>query len=353
MLPARRSTLRITSTLAAGSAGVLALLLATTGFPAYAAEPGVGLGTAKGYAVLAGSTVTNTGSSVISGSVGLAPGTEAAVTGFPPGEVNNGTIQAGNDEARGAKADLVTAYNDAAGRSAVTEQISANLGGRTLTAGVYKAASAMALTGTLTLNGGPDDVFIFQAGSTLITGSSANVNLIGGASACNVFWQVGSSATLGTDTDFVGTIMALTSVTLNNRADVTGRVFARNAAVTLDDNRINVPSCGATPTGEESPTATPSATPSETPSDTPSETPSDSPSDTPSDTPTTIGGTGGAGGTGSGNPSGTGNGGTSGTSGIGTSGTGGFDTSGTGATSTIPSGHPDTGRAPAPAGDLD
>ena len=163
--------------------------------PAVAAQPQVGLGTATPYAVLAGTTVTNTGPSVISGNVGVSPGT--AITGFPPGLVNAGTIHAADAAALQAKNDLTTAYNDAAGRSPVVDETSQNLGGQTLVPGVYSAASGMALTGTVTLDaqGDPDAVFVFQAGSTLITASSSRVALIGGAQACNVFWQVGSSAT--------------------------------------------------------------------------------------------------------------------------------------------------------------
>jgi hypothetical protein len=333
MLPARRSTLRFTSTLAAGGAGVLALLLATSGSPAYAAEAPVPLGTAGSFAVLAGSTVTNTGPSVLNGgSLGLAPGT--SVTGFPPGTITPPhTRYVANGVADSAKGDLVTAYNNAAGRS-MTGQVSAPLGGgQTLTAGVYKADSSMALNGSLTLSGNADDVFIFQAGTTLITGSNASVNLTGEVSACNVFWQVGTSATLGTDTTFAGTIMAMASVSLNTRATVTGRVLARNGAVTLQNNVINAPDCGQADL----------PAPTDEPTDTPTDEPSDTPGDTPSDTPTTVGGTGGAGGTT----------GTNGTGGTGTNGTGGIGTSGFGATSTIPAGHPETGRAPAPVGDTD
>ncbi|WP_345518785.1 ice-binding family protein [Nocardioides conyzicola] len=236
--------------------------------PAVAAQPQVGLGTATPFAVLAGSTVTNTGPSVISGSVGVSPG--QAVVGFPPGLVNNGTIHAADAVALQAKNDLVTAYNDAAGRGPVVDKTSQNLGGQTLVPGVYAAASAMALTGTVTLDAGgdPDAVFVFQAGSTLNTASSSRVALIGGAQACHVFWQVGSSATLGTTTRFVGSILALTSITLLTGADVTGRVLARNGAVTLDTNTITRPGCTApvAPTASPTPTGTPTGTPTTGPS---------------------------------------------------------------------------------------
>jgi hypothetical protein len=215
----------------------------------------VGLGTDGSFAVLAGSTVTNTGPSVISGSVGLDPG--SAVTGFPPGIVLAGTMQVANGVALQAKSDLVTAYNDAAGRSS-TATISGDLAGRTLTPGVYTSASSLGLSGALTLDaqGDPNAVFVFQAGSTLIVGSSAQVNLIGAAQACNVYWQVGSSATIGTGAAFVGNILALTSITMTTGATLQGRALARNGAVTLDTNTITRPLC----TSGASTTATPGTT---------------------------------------------------------------------------------------------
>ncbi len=227
---------------------LLPLLLASAMFlagaqPAVAAPSPVGLGTADAFAVLAGSTVTNTGPTTINGDLGLHPGT--SVTGFPPGTVN-GTQHVNNAVAEQAKTDLVTAYNDAAGRSR-DATISADLGGQTLTPGVYGSNSSLGLTGTLTLDaqGDADAVFIFQAGSTLTTASASQVNLINGAQACNVFWQIGSSATLGTDSDFVGNILALEAITLNTRATVDGRTLARNKAVTLDDNTITRATCAA------------------------------------------------------------------------------------------------------------
>jgi hypothetical protein len=214
----------------------------------------VGLGTATSFAVLAGTTATNTGPSRISGDLGVSPGT--AVTGFPPGRVNHGTQHAGDAVALQAQTDLTSAYTDAAGRTPATT-VSGDLGGRTLAPGVYKSPSALGLTGTVTLDakGDPNAVFIFQAGSTLITASSSKVKLIGSASACNVFWQVGSSATLGTNTTFVGSILALTSATVQTGTTVDGRVLARNGQVSLDANHITRPNC-ATPT----PTPTPSTT---------------------------------------------------------------------------------------------
>jgi len=245
-----------------GAVTTMAVFAVVLGAPvAAAAQPTVGLGNAAPFAVLAGSTVTNTGPSVISGDVGVSPGT--AVTGFPPGQVNNGTVHAADAVAAGAQSDLTTAYNDAAGRTPATVESNPDLGGQTLAPGVYKVASAMGLTGTVTLDGqnDPSAVFIFQAGSTLITASSSTVNLIGGAQACNVFWQVGSSATLGTGSTFVGTVMALTSASVQTGTTVAGRVLARNGQVSLDDNTITVPTCTtATTTTTTATTATTTAT---------------------------------------------------------------------------------------------
>ncbi len=144
---------------------------------------------------------------------------------------------------------MTTAYNDAAGRASTANLTGQNLGGLSLTSGVYTFSSSAQLTGALTLNGqgDPNSLFIFQAGTTLTTASASTVVLIGDAQACNVFWQVGSSATLGTTTNFVGTILALTSVTLNTGANVQGRALARNGAVTLDSNTFTAPGCATTP----------------------------------------------------------------------------------------------------------
>ncbi len=221
----------------AAAAGVLAAVALIAAPVAFSAQAPVGLGTDGSFAVLAGSTVTNTGPSVISGSVGLDPG--SAVTGFPPGIVLAGTTQISNGVSLQAKSDLVTAYNDAAGRSS-TATVSGDLAGRTLTSGVYTSASSLGLSGALTLDaqGDPNAVFVFQAGSSLIVGSGSQVNLIGGAQACNVYWQVGSSATIGTGAAFVGNILALTSISMTTGATLQGRALARNGAVTLDTNTI-------------------------------------------------------------------------------------------------------------------
>jgi hypothetical protein len=245
---------------------------------ASAAQAPVGLGTAGTFAVLAGSTVTNTGPSVIDGSVGVSPGD--AVTGFPPGMVHNGVIHRGDAVARNAKSDLTLAYNSAAGRTPSTV-VHGDLGGRTLTPGVYKSASSLGLTGTVTLNaeGNPQAVFIFQIGSTLITASHSRVALIGGADACNVFWQVGSSATLGTGTTFRGTILALTSISATTGATIEGRALARNGAVTLDTNTITLPLCiqPTTPPATTPPTIPPTTTKTYYPPPPPTTTPGTTP----------------------------------------------------------------------------
>jgi hypothetical protein len=224
---------------------------------ASAAQPPVGMGTAAPFAILGGQSISNTGPSVISGSVGLSPGNASSITGFPPGLVINGTQHAADAVALQAQTDLTTAYNSAAGRTPVTVE-SADLGGQNLVAGVYKGTSSLSLTGTVTLDGqnNTNAVFIFQAGSTLVTASSSTVRLINGAQWCNVFWQVGSSLTLGTGSTFVGTAMALTSATLTTAATVEGRILARNGSVTLDTNTFTQPACTtSTTTGT---TATPS-----------------------------------------------------------------------------------------------
>lgn len=220
--------------------------------------PTVLLRTAANYAVLGHSTVTNTGPTVINGTVGLWSGT--SITGFyPPGiVVPPGTIDAASPAAQHAQSNVTTAYNDAAGRS-IDRTVTSELGGQLLPGGVYAAAlhHSLGLTGTLTLDGegNSKSVFIFQTNSTLKTASSSHVRLINGAQQCNVFWQVGSSATLGTDSIFAGNILALASVTVTTGVTVYGRAFARTAAVTLDTDIFKAPTCAldsATPT-----TATP------------------------------------------------------------------------------------------------
>jgi hypothetical protein len=200
------------------------------------------MGTAGSFAVLAGSTVTNTGPSVLDGNLGVFAGT--AIVGFPPGTVNSPfSIYAGDAVAGQAQSDLGTAYVGLANTARTQDLTGQDLGGKTLAPGVYNFDSSAQLTGALVLNAGgdPNGVFIFNIGSTLTTAAASNVSLIGGAQGQNVFFRVGSSATLGASTSFVGDILALTSITLGNGANVTcGAAMARNGAVTLDNNRISI-----------------------------------------------------------------------------------------------------------------
>jgi len=201
-------------------------------------DPLVGLGT---FAILAGSTVTNTGATMVTGDLGLSPG--IAVTGFLPG-ILNGTLHAGDPAAALAQLALTTAYNDAASRSVGAVGVAGNLGGQTLAPGVYKSTSSLEISsGDLTLDakGDVNAVFIFEMASTLTTTTGRRVILAGGARAANIIWQVGSSATLGVNSVFKGNILAMASITVTNGVSVEGRLLARTGAVTLDSNVILIP----------------------------------------------------------------------------------------------------------------
>ena len=214
----------------------------------------VPLGTASGFAVLAGSGITVAGAvntTTITGDIGTYP--TPSITGLGNVVLNGANQTADTGLMLIAKNDLVTAYGNAAGQSATVSYGSANqeLGGLNLTPGVYNDSTSFGLTGILTLNAGgdPNAVWIFQAGSTLTTASNSKVDLIGGAQACHVFWQVGSSATLGTYSDFAGNILALTSITADTGATVDGRLLAQNGAVTLDNNTITKSVCNSSASG--------------------------------------------------------------------------------------------------------
>jgi type VI secretion system secreted protein VgrG len=213
----------------------------------------VNLGRATPFAILAGTTVTNTGPSTVAGSLGVDPG--SAVTGFPPGTGTDGTIQTADAVALGAQDDLTTAYEQAAGEGPPTVETNPDLGGDTLVPGVYQTSSdgALALTGALTLNGA--GVYIFQTGSSLTANTGSSVNLEGGATDCDVFWQVASQATLNGPT-FVGTVMAHTTIAVGSGVTVDGRLLAQTAGVTLIDDTINASACFP-PTTSTFPTAAP------------------------------------------------------------------------------------------------
>ena len=229
------------------SIGLLSALPIAIPIHAALAQIAPSLGTAQSFAVLGASTVTNTGPSVITGDLGVSPGT--SITGFPPGLVI-GTTHATDAVASGAQSDTTAAYNELAGQACnTTFGVPSDLGGLTLVPGVYCFLSSAGLTGALTLDAGgdPNAVWVFKIASTLITASNASVVLVNGAQSCNVFWQVGSSATIGTGTNFIGNILALTSITLTTNATLSGRALAQNGAVTLDSNDVTVSAC-AVPT---------------------------------------------------------------------------------------------------------
>jgi hypothetical protein len=235
-------------------------VLGIAGIDAGASTPTtIGLGTTESVSVLAGAGVTNTGLSVLALDLDTSP--TDTVTGFPPGETL-GTEHLDDAVAIQAQRDLTTAYDAARAAPSTGAVTNENLGGRTLNPGVYTASTGLTLNGPLplTLKGGPAAVFVFQAGSTLTTGSDSSVKLVGGVQACNIFWQLGSSATLGTGTVFVGNILALTSISLDHAATVEGRALASNGAVTLNDNTFTEPSC----TTSTAPTTTTTAAPTTT-----------------------------------------------------------------------------------------
>ena len=219
-------------------------------FSAVASAQTVPLGSAASFGVLAGSAITSVGPTVITGDLGIHPNNASSVTGFsfstPPGPgIVNGATHFANAVALQAQNDATTAYNTLAALPC-TATIPGDLGGMTLTPGVYCSNSTMGLTGAVTLNGQGDPAarFVFKVGSALTTASGASVNLVNGAQSCNVFWQVGSSATLGMGTNFLGTVIAFTSVTITTGTSVNGRTIARNGAVTAGSASISVCTLG-------------------------------------------------------------------------------------------------------------
>lgn len=245
----------------------LIALVATAGLAlvaggAQAAAVPVPLGTTESFVVLAGAGVTNTGPTVLVGDIGTFPTT--SISGANEMTIT-GTDHAGDAVTQQAKTDLVVAYDAAAGQGPV-QAVPVELGNQVLSPGVYSSGGELQLTGTVTLDAqdDPDAVFVFQTPSTLVTATDSVVELINGASACNVYWQVTSSATLGARTQFAGTVLALTTITLDTQATVLGRVLARNGEVTLRSNTITRPVCTAVPTATPTATVTPTATPTPT-----------------------------------------------------------------------------------------
>lgn len=240
----RRKTLNVRGLITGLAMAVSFLPQKTT-----AGQAPLDLGAASRFAVLAGSEITSVPTSAITGDVGLSPAARSDIAGLTLPEVV-GTIFAADDGGAvavmltQAKGDLTTAYNDAAGRSLDAVNVSnSDLGGLTLAPGLYKSAGTLGVTGNLTLNAGGDAnaVFIFQVASILTTAPGSQVILIGGASAANIYWQVGASATLETTTIFKGTILAAQSISLATGATLDGRALARIGAVTLDANSITNP----------------------------------------------------------------------------------------------------------------
>ena len=237
----------------------LAVTLVFAAVPVAAQASAVNLATASPFVVLGGSTDTNEGSSVLNGDLGLSPGT--SITGFDEAVVNGATHN--NDAvAAQAQSDLTTAYNVAAGQSISpgNDLTGIDLGNQKLTAGAYGFSTSAQLTGQLTLDaqGDPNAQFVFVIGSSLTTASASSVVLVNGASPCNVYWKVGSSATLGSTTSFAGNLMSLASISVNNGATVVGRLLAREGAVTLINDVLSRPNCatGSTPTPTPTPTPT-------------------------------------------------------------------------------------------------
>jgi len=252
-----------------------------------ASESRVLLGTTSSFVVLAGSGITNTGPTSASGAAGADFGSAPTTSFTNAAQVTTTGVKyievAADPVVVGAKNDLITAYDDAAGRTpSIT--VPTELGGTTLTEGVYRSTSGgLGITGTLILDAqdNPDAVWVFQSDSTLITASGSKVELINGADACNVFWQVTSSATLGTSSSFVGTVLALTSITATTSATIEGRLLARDGAVTLDTNTFVNNPCAVVPTPTPTPTETATATPTPTPTETATATPTPTETSTP------------------------------------------------------------------------
>jgi Ice-binding-like len=278
---------RARTLIAAGGIGLIVAMSAIAGLAA-ATDPGpatIDLGSAGAFAILASAGITNAGATVITGDIGSAP--TSSVTGSP---TVIGTDHGSDSVTLAAKADLDTAYDKAVARTPGAP-IASELGLTTVGPGVYTStAGTFAITGDVVLDGGndPNAVFIFQMVTTLGTAASSRVILVNEAQACNVFWQVGSSATLGANSILRGNILAFTSITVGAGTTIDGSALARGATVTLDTNRVTVATCAPvpTPTPTATPTAVPTATPTAVPTDTPTPVPTATPTAVPTDTPT-------------------------------------------------------------------
>ena len=232
---------------------LLAVLLSAAPFYTTSAQVAPPLGAAQSFAILGSSTVTSTGPSTVIGDLGVWPGT--AVTGFPPGTVTGGAIYLGVPPADQAQADTTTAYNILAGEPCPFNLTGQDLGGMTLAPAVYCFSSSAGLTGALVLDaqGDPNAVWVFQIVSTLTTSTDSSVLVTNGGQQCNVFWQVGSSVTLGTGTAFIGNILAYASITFITSANLSGRALAQNGAVTMDSDTVAISAC-VPPLGPTPPT---------------------------------------------------------------------------------------------------
>ncbi|MDR6611991.1 ice-binding family protein [Leifsonia sp. 1010] len=250
-----------------GAGAIAAALLALLGLgfgPAAAhadttLDGPVDIGTAAPFGVLGASEVTNTGPTVVDGDVGVSPGSSITGFGGAPDGALTGTLHQTDAVAAQAQSDVTTAFNTAGGLTPTTSGIG-ELNGLSLTPGVYSGgALSLADNGALTLAGSATSVWVFQAASTLTIGSATHITMTGGATACNVFWRVGSSATLGTAAQFIGTVLADQSITATTGATIEGRLLASNAAVTLDTNTVTAPT-GCPPPGTPVTTSSPSIT---------------------------------------------------------------------------------------------
>lgn len=264
-----RTTVLSVGTLSALTAAIVVAAMSFASSARAVSPPDVRLGTAAQFAVLAYDGVTNTGTTTVTGDIGSFPTTTVTDNGaiLPPGNVRRGPDQV----VENAKPDLAAAFGQAAGAQPDTQALPADIGGRTLVGGTYNQASALGLTGTVTLDGqnDPNSVFIIQVGSDFTTAPSSSVVLTRGAQACHVYWQIGNSAVFDTATSFIGNVLAYQDISANTGATFQGRLLTTDGAVTLDTNTITLPACAAVVTPSPStPTPAPTVTTPATPAPT-------------------------------------------------------------------------------------